>query len=67
MDWARTFDFNDNLVIQGGGGGFLQGYRTTVDGFPIIQALFEPLGVVLACAGMVFWWRGRSKGAVQAC
>ena len=33
--------------------GFLPGYRTTAMGFPIIQAFFEPFGVILAITGVV--------------
>lgn len=65
--WADTFEFDDNMIIQGGGGGFLEGYRTTVTGFPVVQAVFEPLGVVLACLGMVLWWKRRlANQAIQA-
>src|SRR5687767_14254627 len=32
---------------------FLQGYRQTVDGFPVVQAVIEPLGVVFAAAALV--------------
>ena len=33
--------------------GFLPSYRMTVDGFAVVQAVFEPLGPVLACAVVV--------------
>jgi hypothetical protein len=39
--------------------GFSEGYRTTVNGFPIAQALLEPLGVVVACAMVVLCIRRR--------
>jgi hypothetical protein len=32
---------------------FLEGYRTTADRFPIIQAVIEPLGLLLAFAAVV--------------
>ncbi|KAF2187522.1 hypothetical protein K469DRAFT_685985 [Zopfia rhizophila CBS 207.26] len=39
--------------------GFLVGYRMTVDGFPVVQAVLEPLGIVLACVATlrVMWIR----------
>ncbi|KAF2004459.1 hypothetical protein P154DRAFT_519329, partial [Amniculicola lignicola CBS 123094] len=33
---------------------FLEGYRLTANGFPIAQALLEPLGIVLAAAAVVY-------------
>lgn len=48
-------------VVDGGPDSFLPGYRTVVDGFWIIHALFGPLGIVLACLGTVLWQRERVK------
>jgi hypothetical protein len=36
--------------------GFVAGYRFPVNGFSIVQATLEPLGVVVACVIML-WWR----------
>ncbi|KAK4211622.1 hypothetical protein QBC37DRAFT_389539 [Rhypophila decipiens] len=41
--------------------GFLTGYRTTVDGFPVVQAVLWPLGVVLACIAAVSLVRAEAK------
>lgn len=62
VTWIDEFTFDaEGVFILSGAEGFLEGYRTTVQGFPIIQALFEPLGIVLACAAMVMWWRAKNK------
>jgi hypothetical protein len=36
-------------------------YNVTSPGFPIIQAVIEPLGVVVACIAVIMWWRTRAK------
>ncbi|KAF2105923.1 hypothetical protein BDV96DRAFT_655197 [Lophiotrema nucula] len=64
MDWINSKDVEEDqfgFENYSGGNLFLRGWRMTVDGFPIAQALLEPLGIVIACAGMVLWWRSRSK------
>jgi hypothetical protein len=58
------FDYNDaTFRYSNPGNTFLEGYRTTVTGFPVIQALFEPFGTVLAAASMAIWWRKRKSNA----
>jgi hypothetical protein len=60
--WIKWFDmyimddFPDHIKPTLG---FLEGYRTTVSGFPIAQALLEPFGVVVACAMVVLCVRRR--------
>lgn len=52
-DWIETYpslDFSHSILAPDG---FLEGYRITADGFPVVQALFEPLGVVAACTAIV--------------
>lgn len=39
--------------------GFLPKYRVTADGFPVVQAVIQPLGVVVACASDV--WSDRAE------
>ena len=34
--------------------GFLPKYRFTVDGYPVVQAVIQPLGIVVACAAAVY-------------
>lgn len=46
--------------------GFLRGYRTTVNGFPVVQAVLEFLGVILACAAIVHLLRLRRRAEVRA-
>lgn len=66
INWSDTFTYEKTVYgfdsIVGGGDGFVEGWRVAVDGFPIIQAVFEPLGIVLACVGVVWWLRRKAKG-----
>ncbi|KAF2871935.1 hypothetical protein BDV95DRAFT_570954 [Massariosphaeria phaeospora] len=57
VDWIDTYTYDENLIPITVGTGFVEGYRTTVNGFPIVEALLQPLGIVLACAAMAHWWR----------
>lgn len=60
LDWDSTFDYDAGRIV-GGGGGFLEGYRTVVDGFHVVQATIEPFGVLLASGAMVWWLRAGMK------
>jgi hypothetical protein len=40
-------------------------YNVTGSGFPIVQAVVEPLGVVVACIAVTIWWRARAKQVYQ--
>jgi len=40
--------------------GFLPKYRVAVDGFLLVQAIIQPLGIVVACAAAVY--SGRAEG-----
>lgn len=60
LAWYYTFNLNEKgYTYSRVDDGFVEGYRTTVDEFPVVQAVFEPLGVVMAAA-MVIWWRKRN-------
>lgn len=41
--------------------GFLPAYRVTVDGFPVVRAVLEPFGIVLACAAIVVLVRAEAR------
>lgn len=56
-NWARSYLFAESVSPDG----FLEGYRTTVHGFPVVQAVLEPLGVVLTCAAVIFLMRAENK------
>jgi hypothetical protein len=32
-------------------------YNATISSFPIVQAILEPIGIVLACLFIATWWR----------
>jgi hypothetical protein len=67
LDWIVLFDYDDaSYTYSSPGDIFLEGYRSTVTGFPVVQALFEPLGIVLAAAAMSIWWRKRKLNAQAA-
>lgn len=40
-------------------------YNVTGPGFPITQAIIEPLGVVVECTAVTTWWRTRTKQVHQ--
>ena len=63
LQWLEEFPMEYIGMGDDGPDTFLPGYRTVVNGFWILHALFGPLGVVLACLGMMLWWRGRLKSA----
>lgn len=48
--YPTTVGISDIIIPDG----FLEGYRVTVDGFLVMQVVLEPLGIVLACAAIVF-------------
>jgi hypothetical protein len=70
-NWKVVTDFDRwnewdlaNSQLEAGDGpmeGFLRGYRTTVNGFPIAQAIIETLGLVVACAAIVLLLIARRK------
>jgi hypothetical protein len=43
------------------GDGYLDGYRTPVNGFPVVQALIEPLGTLVACIALAYLLLARKK------
>jgi len=60
LEWVETYTLNSRTALYSNGdGSFLRGYHKTANGFPIIQALFEPLGIVIAASAIVIWWRKR--------
>lgn len=46
-----NIDFLKKIIIPEG---FLKGYRTTVNGFPVVQAVLEFLGVIIACTAITY-------------
>lgn len=46
-----NLDFLKKIIIPEG---FLKGYRTTVNGFPVVQAVLEFLGVIIACTAITY-------------
>lgn len=46
--------------------GFLPGYRKTINGFPVVQAVILPLGVVIACVAMFFFKQAENKAVEHA-
>ena len=64
-DFSRWVDWDEaNPGREAGDApmvGFLRGYRTTVNGFPIAQAVIEMLGIVVSCAAVVLLLSARNK------
>ncbi|KAF2746612.1 hypothetical protein M011DRAFT_74361 [Sporormia fimetaria CBS 119925] len=55
FDWETGFDFSKWPQT------FVEGYRFTPNGFPIVQAVLEPLGIVISIAAMVSWYKARHR------
>jgi hypothetical protein len=53
-DWVALYPETISFVNIVPPDGFLAGYRVTSRGFPVVQAVIEPLGIVLAGFGVVF-------------
>ena len=67
--WASfiaTYESTDVLQPIVAPDGFLPAYRVAVDGFPVVRAVLEPLGIVLACACAVYVARAEAKRAKRA-
>lgn len=60
-DWIETYPSLDFSHAISAPDGFLEGYRITADGFPVVQALLEPLGIVAACTAAVNIVMGKER------
>lgn len=63
--WMSAFRSSNNVYGLDEGeyapSSFISGYRATVEGFPVIQAFLEPMGIILACASLVLANRAKGK------
>lgn len=56
QDWIETYpegDLLDVFATYSPPKDFLKGYRLLVTGFPIVQAVIEQIGIVVACVLLV--------------
>ncbi len=61
--WRQWSDENEDTPSGEVLAGFLNDYRTTVNGFPVIQAVILPLGLIIACIAMVMYVGNQGKEA----
>jgi hypothetical protein len=54
-DYSRWEEWDEVNALNEPFDGFLNGYRETVNGFSVVQAVFEPLGLIVACAALLYF------------
>jgi hypothetical protein len=59
--WRQWSDENEDTASGDVLEGFLNNYRTTVNGFPVVQAVILPFGIIVACIAMTFYARSERE------